>query len=161
MRRWFLIDKYPTRYKDYGHKNFGSTIRAFLHNLFCHDKIDYAKMLEWWSQNSYGRNLYIGLGIYRSGTNDAWKDPNQLPNQIKLLRQYPNVQGSIYFSSKSFNKNPNGWCDSLRNNYYSMPAALPEMDWLPRKPGASNAISSQNSDLHVREKQAASTKKPR
>jgi hypothetical protein len=25
-----------------------------------HDKIDYAKMLEWWSKNSYGRNLYIG-----------------------------------------------------------------------------------------------------
>ena len=126
-----------------------------------HDKIDYAKMLDWWSKNSYGRNLYIGMGIYRSGSNEAWKDPNQLPNQIKLLRQYSNVQGSIYFSSKSFNKNPNGWCDSLRNNYYSMPAALPAMEWLPKKPGASNTISSRNTDLHVREKQAVNTKKPR
>lgn len=100
-----------------------------------HDKIDYAKLLDWWSKNSYGRNLYIGLGIYRAGTNAAWKNPNELPNQIKLLRQYPNVQGSIYFSSKSFNTNPNGWSDSLRNNYYKVPAKLPEMEWLPKKTG--------------------------
>lgn len=98
-----------------------------------HDKIDYVKMLDWWSKNSYGRNLYIGMGIYRSGSNTAWKDPNELPNQIKLLRQTPNVQGSIYFSSKSFNNNPNGWNDSLRNNYYSVPAQLPQMEWLPKK----------------------------
>jgi uncharacterized lipoprotein YddW (UPF0748 family) len=103
-----------------------------------HDKIDYVKMLAWWSKNSYGRHLYIGHGIYRaSGTaavNAAWRKPEELPNQIKLLRQYKNVQGSIYFSSKSFNNNPNGWCDSLRNNYYREPALIPSIDWLPPKP---------------------------
>ena len=98
-----------------------------------HEKIDYTKLLEWWSKNSYGKHLYIGHGIYRAGTNAAWKNPNELPNQIKLLRQYPNVHGSIYFSSKSFNNNPNGWSDSLRNNYYSTPAQIPPMDWLPKK----------------------------
>ena len=98
-----------------------------------HDKIDYAKMLDWWSKNSYGRNLYIGMGIYRSGSNPAWKNPNELPNQIKLLRENPNVQGSIYFSSKSFNNNPNGWNDSLRNNYYKVPAQVPQMEWLPKR----------------------------
>jgi len=107
-----------------------------------HDKIDYAKMIEWWSKNSYGRNLYIGLGIYRSGSNSAWRNPNELPNQIKLLRKYPNVQGSIYFSSKSFDKNPNGWCDSLRNNYYKEPALLPVMNWLPKNPKQGASLSS-------------------
>jgi uncharacterized lipoprotein YddW (UPF0748 family) len=102
-----------------------------------HDKIDYVKMLDWWSKNSYGRHLYIGHGIYRapgtSAVNAAWRKPDELPNQIKLLRQYKNVQGSIYFSSKSFNNNPNGWCDSLRNNYYREPVMIPGMDWLPAK----------------------------
>jgi uncharacterized lipoprotein YddW (UPF0748 family) len=102
-----------------------------------HDKIDYVKMLEWWSKNAYGRHLYIGHGIYRtagnSPTNAAWRKPDELPNQLKLLRQYPNVQGSIYFSSKSFNNNPNGWNDSLRNNYYKLPAMVPEMEWLPKR----------------------------
>jgi hypothetical protein len=90
-----------------------------------HPRVDYAKMLDWWAKNSYGKNLYIGMGIYKAGTNDAWKDPNQLPNQIKLNRQYHNVHGEVYFSSKSFNNNPNGWSDSLRYNYYKDTAPLP------------------------------------
>jgi hypothetical protein len=57
-----------------------------------------------------------------------------LPRQIEMLRKYPTIQGSVYFSSKTFYKNPNGWNDSLRNNYYKTPALIPEMDWLPKKP---------------------------
>ena len=98
-----------------------------------HDKIDYKKLLDWWSKNSFGRHLYIGHGVYRAGTNDAWKNPDELPSQIKLLRQYPNVHGSIFYTSHSFNKNPNGWNDSLRNNYYKQPAKIPVMEWMPAK----------------------------
>ena len=100
-----------------------------------HDKIAYEKLLDWWSKHSYGRHLYIGHGIYRVDERAAaWKNKNELPNQIDLLRQYPNVQGSIYFSSKTFDRNPNGWNDSLRNNYYRLPAMIPPMEWLPKKP---------------------------
>ena len=123
-----------------------------------HDKIDYAKMLDWWSKNSYGRKLYIGLGIYRSGSNAAWRNPNELPNQIKLLRQYSNVQGSIYFSSKSFNNNPNGWSDSLRNNYYKLPAKVPEIEWLPKNPHQNNSISSLPGGSHSQASQAGNVK---
>lgn len=98
------------------------------------DRIAYEKILDWWSKHSYGRHVYIGHGIYRANERSkAWKNPNELPNQIKLLRQYPNVQGSIYFSSTTFNNNPNGWNDSLQNNYYRMPALIPRMEWLPEK----------------------------
>jgi uncharacterized lipoprotein YddW (UPF0748 family) len=98
------------------------------------DKIAYEKILDWWSKHSYGRHVYIGHGIYRANErNKAWKNPDELPNQIKLLRKYPSVQGSIYFSSTSFNNNPNGWNDSLQNNYYRQPAVVPKMDWLPEK----------------------------
>lgn len=95
-----------------------------------HDKVAFEKMLDWWSKNSYGKHLYIGIGIYRAGSSAAWKNPKELPNQIRLMRQYDNVHGSIYFSSKSFNNNPNGWSDSLRTNYYKIPAEIPEMEWL-------------------------------
>jgi uncharacterized lipoprotein YddW (UPF0748 family) len=103
----------------------------------------YEVLLDWWSKHGYGRHMYIGHGIYRfyesSPRSKAWKNPNELPAQINLLRQYPTVQGSIYFSSKSFDKNPNGWNDSLRNNYYRTPALIPPMDWLPKKPTAINS----------------------
>lgn len=96
-----------------------------------HDKMAYEKMLDWWSRHSYGKHIYIGHGIYRAGGKEAgWNNPGQIPDQITLLRRYPNVQGSIYFSSKSFNNNPNGWNDSLRNNYYKYPALLPPMRWI-------------------------------
>ncbi len=66
----------------------------------------------------------------------AWKNKNELPNQIKKLRTYPQVEGSIYFSSKTFDKNPNGWNDSLQNNYYHYPALVPAMPWISNaKPG--------------------------
>ncbi|MCR6720106.1 MAG: hypothetical protein NVV59_07330 [Chitinophagaceae bacterium] len=88
-------------------------------------------MLDWWAKNSYGRHVYIGHGIYRVNERSlAWKNPNELPNQIKLLRKSENIHGSIYFSSKTFDNNPNGWNDSLRNNYYKVPALIPEMPWL-------------------------------
>jgi uncharacterized lipoprotein YddW (UPF0748 family) len=96
-----------------------------------HDKIAFEKMLDWWSKHSYGKHVYIGHGIYRAGEKaKAWKNPNELPNQIKLVRQYPQVQGSIFYSSNIFNKNPNGWNDSLRNNYYKTSAQIPPMPWL-------------------------------
>ena len=96
-----------------------------------HPKVDYAKMLDWWSRNSFGRHVYIGHGIYKVDSKEAgWEDPNQIPNQIKLLRLYPNVQGSIYYSSRVFDKNPRGWNDSLQKNYYKYPALLPPMRWI-------------------------------
>ena len=75
-----------------------------------------------------------------------------------MLRQYSNVQGGIYFSSKSFNNNPNGWCDSLRNNYYKLPAKVPEMEWLPKNPNQNNSTSSLPADLHNQASQAGNVK---
>ncbi|HEX2608751.1 MAG TPA: family 10 glycosylhydrolase [Flavisolibacter sp.] len=101
-----------------------------------HKLAAFETLTDWWSQHSYGRHLYIGQGIYRSleRNNRAWKDPEELPRQIQLLRQHTEIQGSIYFSSTTFQSNPNGWNDSLRNNYYRTPAQIPPMEWLPPNP---------------------------
>ena len=104
-----------------------------------HDKIAYEKLLDWWSKNGYGKHIYIGHGIYRTDEKNSvkWKNPAELPNQLKLLRATSAVQGSIYFSSKSFDRNPNGWNDSLQQNYYRYPALLPPMEWISSdKPAA-------------------------
>ncbi len=85
----------------------------------------YQIILDWWSKHTYGKNCYIGLGIYKSGSNAYWKDITQLPRQIESLRKTPNIQGMIFFSSKTFEKNPNGWSDSLRLNYFKEPAKTP------------------------------------
>ncbi|MBP6025657.1 glycoside hydrolase family 10 protein [Ferruginibacter sp.] len=92
---------------------------------FGHKVAPYEILLDWWSKHTYGKNCYIGLGIYRAGSNAAWKDLTQLPRMINALRTTPNIQGMIFFSSKTFDKNPNGWSDTLRLNYFKDPAATP------------------------------------
>lgn len=92
-----------------------------------HKLADYNTLIDWWSKNTFGKNCYIGMGIYRAGSNEAWKDKTQLPRQIQKLRNTPNINGMMFFSSKTFEKNPNGWNDSLRLNYFSLPATLPTM----------------------------------
>ena len=95
-----------------------------------HKLADYDVLLKWWNDYSYGKHLYIGHGIYRAGTNDAWKNYNQIPDQINLLRSFKTTQGSVYYNSNTFAKNPNGWNDSLQNNHYKYPALVPPMPWL-------------------------------
>jgi uncharacterized lipoprotein YddW (UPF0748 family) len=99
---------------------------------FSQKVVPFATLIDWWANHTYGRQLYIGHGVYRAfeSKSVAWKNPNELPDQIKKLREYPQVQGSIYFSSKTFNRNPNGWNDSLQNNYYKYPAIIPPMPWI-------------------------------
>ena len=95
-----------------------------------HPVAPYQTLLQWWSNHTYGKHCYIGLGIYKANSNAAWRDNSQLPRQIQALRNTPNMNGMIFFSSKTFEKNPNGWNDSLRLNYFKEPAKVPEMDWL-------------------------------
>ena len=97
---------------------------------FGHKIAPYEILLNWWSKHTYGKNCYIGLGIYRANSNTAWKEVTQLPRMIDALRNTPNIQGMIFFSSKTFDKNPNGWSDTLRLNYFKEPAKTPEMGWL-------------------------------
>lgn len=95
-----------------------------------HRAAPYEVLVEWWSRHSYGKHCYVGLGIYKAGTNARWRDRDILPLQIKDSRKYASIQGQVYFSSKSFITNPNGWSDSLRQNYYKHPALLPPMLWI-------------------------------
>lgn len=92
---------------------------------FSHRQAPFKTLLDWWSRHTYGKQCYIGLGIYKAGSNAAWKDKKLLPQQIEAIRKTPNIQGMAFFSSKSFESNPNGWSDSLRLNYFKEKAEIP------------------------------------
>jgi uncharacterized lipoprotein YddW (UPF0748 family) len=95
-----------------------------------HKLADYDTLLDWWNQHTYGKQLFIGHGFYRAGSNPAWRRTDEIPKQIEALRKYNTTQGSVYFNSKVFEKNPLGWNDSLRSNYYYFPALVPPMPWI-------------------------------
>ena len=97
---------------------------------FSHAHAPYGVLVDWWARHTYGRQCFIGLAPFLAGSRPAWRDSTQLTRQIKVLRSYPSIQGAVYFSSKSFETNPNGWSDSLQNNYYNYPALIPPMPWI-------------------------------
>lgn len=115
-----------------------------------HNLCDYDTLLDWWNKYTFGRHLYIGHGVYRAGTTSGWKNKDELPSQIRNLRRCAATQGSIYFSTKSFFNNPNGWCDSLQQNYYSTPAIVPPMPWIDSvKPAAPMLTSKSDNSFGI------------
>jgi uncharacterized lipoprotein YddW (UPF0748 family) len=94
--------------------------------------VGFKVLTDWWARHTYGRQLYIGQGVYRAfePKSFAWKNKKELPDQIQFLRKYPQIEGSAFFSSSTFKGNPNGWSDTLRNNYYKYPAIPPPMPWI-------------------------------
>ena len=99
----------------------------------------YPVLVEWWANNTFGRHLYIGHGTYRmlesTRSDTTWRNPRELPNQIRTNRSFPTqVNGSVFFSAKSVVRNPLHTTDSLRLNLFRYPALVPAMPWLDAVP---------------------------
>jgi hypothetical protein len=106
-------------------------INPQLYFPFFYKVAPYEKLLDWWSNNTYGKHLYIGQAAYRATENrEGWRNRQQIPDQIRYLRTNARVQGSVFFSSKSLTNNLAGVNDSLRNDFYQYKALQPAMLWL-------------------------------
>lgn len=92
----------------------------------------FGTLVDWWSNNTFGRHLYIGQAAYlvNQKMEAAWRQPSQIPDQIRYLRENNRVQGSVFFSSKSFTTVARAVGDSLKNDLYKYPALPPQMPWL-------------------------------
>ncbi|MFN4145747.1 MAG: family 10 glycosylhydrolase [Runella sp.] len=92
---------------------------------------NFAELLPWWNQNAGDVHLYIGHGAYKINTDSdtRWRNPREIPEQVRLARTYSNVKGSTFFSAKTLRNNPNGVGDSLENGVYSNIALIPPMPW--------------------------------
>jgi len=112
----------------------------------------FEKLLEWWDDNSFGKQVLVGQAPYRAleGKN-GWEDWSQLPRQVRALRQKENIHGSVYFSSRSLLDNRAGFADSLRLDLYKHPAIPPPMKWLDgTSPSAAEGLYSTVIDRFVR-----------
>ncbi len=98
-----------------------------------HGLADFETLCQWWNDNTYGRHLYIGLAPYKLDPESsvaAWRSAKQLPAQLRMLRKYPNISGSIYFSSRQFTRNLFGFQDSLMKRFYRYPSLTPPLIWM-------------------------------
>lgn len=69
---------------------------------FEHELAAYAAVTDWWVQAVRGSkvNLYIGHipGFYGTG---QWKNPREIPNQLRYNLKYPEIKGEVMFSYRS------------------------------------------------------------
>lgn len=89
---------------------------------------DYDVLAKWWSENSYGKNLYVGLYASQLTNPKAtapWKQPNELARQMRLNMRHPEIDGCMLYSMQAVMRNPYGLCDSLKNDFYRYPALTP------------------------------------
>ncbi len=98
-----------------------------------HPKADFLTLLDWWADKTYGRHCYIGLSVFENGTNSPRRDPTQLTRMMEAIRGKPAIKGVIFYKSSSFKSNPNGFNDTLRDNFFKEPATVPVMEWLEKR----------------------------
>lgn len=100
---------------------------------------NFSVLVPWWNQNTFGKHFYVGHGAYKINEDaDAnWRRPQEIGDQIRLLRTYPNAKGSTFFSAKTLKNNPLGVGDSLEKRLYATLALIPTMPWKDTTPPAS------------------------
>ncbi len=96
-----------------------------------HKRVGYREMIDWWNDNHFGRHLYSGhnLGNVEKPTSSDWKNPEELPLQLRISRGQANFQGQFFFRVKNLLDNPLGIADTLSRSFYSCPALRPTMPW--------------------------------
>ena len=84
----------------------------------------HSKLINWWANNHQKTKLYIGNGAYkvRNNFDKAWDKKNELPKQLKLARQTPQVSGNAFFSAKSLYAKNTDLAQYLKKKIYKYPA---------------------------------------
>lgn len=90
-----------------------------------HPAANFNTLADWWA-NQRGASIYIGHGIYKinNGT-ETWNDPDEMARQMDKVRKTKNLDGSVFFSYKQFNRNINGFDSLLAHHYYTTKALVP------------------------------------
>jgi uncharacterized lipoprotein YddW (UPF0748 family) len=86
-------------------------------------------LLKWWvEQNSKGRNIYAGMDSTKAG--NPWQ-PEEIINQIRLVRAPGGGMGEVHWNASALAKNPK--LDvALERDVYAEPALVPASPWLGR-----------------------------
>lgn len=92
-----------------------------------------------WQENSHGRPIVPGLGIYFLSPNEKDWDLGVIQRELCYLREQ-GLQGQAYFRSKFLTDNTKGLYDYIKNFYYPYPALLPPMTWESSTPPAAPEV---------------------
>ena len=66
---------------------------------------DFTVLAKWWNDHSFGKPLYLGQALYKStDSKNGWTNPNEISDQISILRKYDNIRGFAFYSVSHLSK---------------------------------------------------------
>jgi len=98
---------------------------------FDHSLAPFADLVDWWAALCEANNvdLIIGHGFYRyAETTNAWKDVNEITEQLRYISTFDSIIGSAFFSYKTLNKTHTYVVQSLERiseNYWTTYPSFP------------------------------------
>ena len=93
---------------------------------------DFTSLVQWWSENSYGKPLYIGQALYKSTAwKNGWAQPDELTDQINYLRTNQKVRGFAFYSASNIQKLSATQVKALRGNQLNSVAAIDDNRHVP------------------------------
>ena len=94
---------------------------------------DFERLSAWWGDQRNDRHVYAGHGLYRTDAatfSGALFAPTEIPRQVRLTRDDPDLQGGSFFRAKNLTVfRSQGFRDSLQTDLYRRAALTPTMDW--------------------------------
>lgn len=110
---------------------------------FGKEEAPYEELINFWSEATKDKRcqLYIGHGNYniRESKEKAWRNPDEITNQIKFNSEYENILGSVFFSVEDLYSpnDENGiykkYIESLEENILNTKSLIPSKSWLDHK----------------------------
>ncbi len=102
-----------------------------------------------WQEQSGGKPVVPGLGIYFLSPKEKNWHINAIRRQLNFLREQ-NIGGQAFFRSKFLTDNVKGLYDFVADDFYSQPAQTPAMTWLDSTPPDAPQVQLSQSDKAVR-----------
>lgn len=99
------------------------------------DRANFEILAKWWAAHKYGTNVYIGHGDYKISTTakePEWKSPDQIVKQIEMIRNLPQIDGSMHFTASTFLKKGDTLRKPLIDKPYKYLALTPEANRITR-----------------------------
>lgn len=94
-----------------------------------------------WQENSNGRQVISGLGIYFLDPKEGDWNIEEVERQINFTRLV-GLAGQAHYRAQFLTNNTKGLYDRLIYRYYTIPALVPPMPWLDKEaPSAPNGLT--------------------
>ncbi len=88
---------------------------------------DFDVLQKWWADRATeNTKVFIGHAVFKINDGkkpgEGWNSKNEMPNQMETVRSNKNLNGSVFFSYRQFNKNLLGFEDYLSSKFYAQKA---------------------------------------